>query len=105
METKEDHRVEPVKQLRLQVVQRRADFKKYLTKILKSLSTKRKKQNTTTATKKWLSVLTDFCRKKKVTCDLATVSPTDLAGILKHAYVEIRTKNEKKDVQQGKPHF
>ncbi|XP_065191917.1 uncharacterized protein KIAA1958-like [Sycon ciliatum] len=50
--------------------------------------------NTKRATKNWMRVFDTWCVENKKTCDLKTIQATDLASILKHAYVEIRQVNK-----------
>lgn len=71
-------------------------FAEYSDEAIDQLIEETKNKNTSTATKKWLAVLSEFCRKRNLKCDLATITGNNLAGILKHAYVEIRTKNDQK---------
>ena len=53
---------------------------------------KSENENTEQATDKWLRLFDEYCKDTGRRCDLSTVTASDLAYILRHAYVELRPK-------------
>ena len=37
----------------------------------------------------------DWCTKRRIDCDLTTISPTELSSILRRFYAEVKTKKKK----------
>ena len=71
-----------------------ADLRNCPTPPSNSLVSEQKNKNTEQATDKWLRLFDEYCKDTGRRCDLSTVTASDLAYILRHAYryVEFRPK-------------
>ena len=77
-----------------QVLEKTVDsrFEKLSDAAIDSLVSEQKNKNTEQATDKWLRLFDEYCKDTGRRCDLSTVTASDLAYILRHAYVEFRPK-------------
>ena len=48
-----------------------------------------------------MKTFSDWCDKRRIDCDLHSLSPTELSGILRRSYAEIKKTKKKKKTEKG----